>query len=189
MIAAIVTGDHAAVSALLVETPELAMASSTSEAFLEAIRHQLYRGDTGLHIAAAGYRVTMVSDLVACGAEVGARNRRGAQPLHYAADGQPGSALWDHEAQRATVERLLAAGADPDAQDKGGASPLHRAVRTRCAAAVAALLEGGADTSLRNKHGSTPGDLATRTTGRGGSGSPAARAQLAEIRALLSREG
>jgi hypothetical protein len=83
------------------------------------------------------------------------------------------------------VEALLDAGADPNAIDKSGVAPLHRAVRTRSAAAVAALLDGGADPELTNKRGSTPLQLATRTTGRGGSGSPEARAEQEEIIRLL----
>ena len=74
-----------------------------------------------------------------------ARNRRGAEPLHAAAAGMPGSPDWDPQAQAATIARLIAAGADPNASDQGGATPLHKAVRTRCAAAVKALIDGGAD--------------------------------------------
>jgi hypothetical protein len=63
--------------------------------------------------------------------------------------------------------------------------PLHRAVRTRSTAAVKALLDGGADPRAKNKSGSTPMDLAKQTTGRGGSGSPAAKKEQAEIIRLL----
>jgi hypothetical protein len=50
---------------------------------------------------------------------------------------------------------------------------------------VQALLALGADPHRTNGNGSTPRDLALRTTGRGGSGSPLARAQQAEILQLL----
>jgi hypothetical protein len=70
-----------------------------------------------------------------------------------------------------------------------GVTPLHRAVRTRSAAAVAALLEHGADARRKNKNGSTPMLLATQTTGRGGSGSPEAKAQQGEIVRLLEQHG
>ena len=80
---------------------------------------------------------------------------------------------------------LIEAGADPDAADARGVAPLHRAVRTRSAQAVAALLAGGADASLPNRSGSTPLKLAQQTTGRGGSGSPEAKAEQAEILRLL----
>jgi ankyrin repeat protein len=83
---------------------------------------------------------------------------------------------------------LLDAGADPNAVDKGGTTPLHRAVRNRCAAAVAALLDGGADRHADNGRGSTPAKLAAQTSGRGGSGSPEAKAQQHEILRLLSED-
>jgi ankyrin repeat protein len=79
----------------------------------------------------------------------------------------------------------VAAGADPNAVDQGGVTPLHRAVRNRCAAAVRALLDGGADARRKNKRGSTPMQLATQNTGRGGTGSPEAKAQQQEIVRLL----
>ena len=58
-------------------------------------------------------------------------------------------------------------------------------MRCRCAAAVRTLLAAGADPRRKNGNGSTARDLATRTTGRGGSGTPAARAQQDEILRLL----
>src|SRR5262249_25659272 len=76
--------------------------------------------------------------LLAQGALVGARNRRGAEPLHYAADGGPYLPTWDSSAQGATVTRLIEAGANPNALDKGGVAPLHRAGRCPCAAALPA---------------------------------------------------
>lgn len=80
-------------------------------------------------------------------------------------------------------------GADPNAIDKSGVAPLHRAVRNRCAAAVRALIDGGADPRTPNKNGSTPLLLATQNTGRGGSGSAAAKAQQKEILRLLMEHG
>lgn len=118
-----------------------------------------------------------------------ARYRRGAEPLHYAVDGVPGSRSWDPAAQAATVASLIDAGADPNTVDQSSVTPLHRAVRTRCAAAVRALLDGGADARRRNKSGSTPMRLATRNTGRGGSGSPESKAQQQEIIRLLEQHG
>jgi hypothetical protein len=53
---------------------------------------------------------------------------------------------------------------------------------------VRALLAGGADPQLTNRRGSTPLMLATRSTGRGGSGSPEARAQQEEIVRLLEHD-
>jgi hypothetical protein len=157
--------------------------------FLDDIKHYAYRGDSALHIAAAAYQVEIAQALVSAGAEISGRNRRGAQPLHYAADGGPGLRHWNPAAQTATIGYLIRAGADPNAIDMNGVAPLHRAVRTRCSAAVRALLDGGADPHRPNKNGSTPMKLATQQTGRGGSGSPEALAEQAEIVQILEREG
>src|SRR5258708_25879562 len=161
LIRAIVADDAARAVRLLAAAPALARASAEAGAtraaakghFLDAIAHYLYAGDTALHIAAAAYRAEIARNLIALGADVGARNRRGQQPLHYAADGGPGSPRWDPRAQAATIGCLIEAGADPNAADLGGTTPLPRAVRNRCAAAVAALLEGGADVRRKNKRG------------------------------------
>lgn len=128
-------------------------------------------------------------ELVAAGANVGARNRRGAEPLHYAADGSPLSKIWDPETQYAIVEFLIRAGADPNSEDKSGVAPLHRAVRTRCTAAVRALLSNGADPVRRNKSGSTPLHLAVQNTGRGGTGEEVSRNEQAKIIRLLLDHG
>jgi ankyrin repeat protein len=197
LVRAVVVGDSAAASRLLAASPALAIARAVKGAtrrtarahYLDEIEHYIYAGDTVLHIAAAGYRQEIAGNLIATGADVRARNRRGAEPLHYAVDGVPGSHTWNPRAQAATVVRLLAAGSDPNAADNSGVTPLHRAVRTRCAAAVKALLEGGADVQLKNRSGSTPMQLAIRNTGRGGSGSPDAKVQQAEIVRMLERHG
>ena len=193
----IVTGDAAAIERLLRMTPALANArleegatrQAAKENRLAGIGHYVYKGDTALHVAAAAYRADIARRLIALGGDVRARNRRGAEPLHYAADGMPGSPLWDPIAQAATVACLIGAGADPNAMDKSGVTPLHRAVRTRCTGAVRALLEGGADARRRNKNGSTPMLLATITTGRGGSGSPQSKAEQIKIARLLQEHG
>src|SRR5215475_9579589 len=197
LVQAIAAGDAAAARTMLAAAPELARerarkgASRQEETphWLDAIQHYLYVGDTALHIAAAAYQKDIAVDLIARGADVRARNRRGAEPLHYAADGVPASAAWNPDAQAATIACLIAAGADPNAVDKSGVAPLHRAVRTRCAAAVRALLEHGADVRRANRNGSTPLQLARRNTGRGGSGSLAAKAEQQEIVRLLEACG
>jgi Ankyrin repeats (many copies) len=187
--------DAATASRLLGASPGLAsqrveVGATREEArtyFLDEIGHYVYAGDSALHIAAAAYQHAIARKLIAMGADVRARNRRGAEPLHYAADGAPGARSWDPDAQAATIAALIRAGADPNAADKSGVMPLHRAVRTRCAAAVRELLDGGADPLARNGNGSTPMDLAMRNTGRGGSGSAEAKAQQAEIVRLLEQ--
>jgi ankyrin repeat protein len=84
---------------------------------------------------------------------------------------------------------LIEAGADPNALDKSGVAPLHRAVRHRCPSAVHSLLRNGAQVRLKNKSGSTPLHLAVQNTGRGGTGSPAAKTCQREIIELLLKAG
>jgi ankyrin repeat protein len=190
---AIAQGDRAHVAALLAGEPELARAClalgatrhGDEEYFLDEINHHVYAGDTALHIAAAAYEAGLTRALVLAGAIVRAANRRGAEPLHYAVDGIPGSARWNPVAQRETVLCLIELGADPNAVDKNGTTPLHRAVRNRCAAAVKVLLDVGVDPHSTNGSGSTAVQLARWTTGRGGSGSAHARSQQQEILRLL----
>ena len=194
---AIANGDETQASRLLRASPAVARDAVTSGAtrassngyFLAAIERYVYAGDTALHIAAAAYRVDIARKLVSLGANPSARNRLGAEPLHYAAVGRPGSANWNPEAQAECIEYLIAVGADPHATDKIGAMPLHRAVRTRSAAAVRVLLTHGADARGKNGSGSTPLHLAVQNTGRGGSGSTEAKVQQEEITRLLFEHG
>lgn len=157
--------------------------------FLSAIHHQLYGGDTPLHVAAAAHQRDIVECLITHGADVRARDRRGAEPLHYAADGRPGSAGWDPAAQSAVITCLIRAGAAPDAMNKSGVAPLHRAVRTRSSSAVRTLIANGADPLVMNKRGSTPLHLAVQNTGKSNSGSDAARSEQRAIIAVLLGHG
>ena len=100
LLRAIVSGERDRVSQLIAGSPSLAVqalaigASRKSPApyFFLKIAHYVYAGDTALHVAAAAYQREVAQELIAKGARPGARNRRGAEPLHYAADGVPGSA-------------------------------------------------------------------------------------------------
>jgi ankyrin repeat protein len=157
--------------------------------FLAPIRHHVYAGDTALHVAAAAHDRELAESLLAQGADVRARNRRGAEPLHYAADGSPGAQYWNPDAQREVIICLIEAGAHPDAMDNSGVSPLHRAVRTRSSAGAGALIDNGGDPRLRNKSGSTPLHLAVQNTGRSDSGSAAAKDEQRRIIALLLEHG
>ena len=186
-------GDIDEVSRCLVANPSFANAPSdvgatredASTFFFSEIAHYLYAGDTALHMAAAAFRRPVAELLVAHGADCRAKNRRGAEPIHYAAD----TNHWDPAAQAETITYLVAIGADANALDKSGVAPLHRAVRTRSLSAVRALLNGGANPRAPNKAGSTPLHLAVQTTGRGGSGSEHARQQQVAIIGLLLERG
>jgi hypothetical protein len=197
LLRAIANGDHDDVARRLDAAPPLARGAVHTGAsrddaetyFLSAIGHYVYAGDTALHVGAAAHRRALAESLVARGADVRARNRRGAEPLHYAADGSPGTARWDPAAQRDVIAYLIDVGADPNAFDKSGVAPLHRAVRTRSSAAVGALIERGADPLLMNKSGSTPLHLAVQNTGRSDSGSDAAKDEQAAIISFLLERG
>ena len=158
---------------------------TASAFFLADISHYIYAGDTPLHIAAAAFRRPVAELLIEHGAKCRAKNRRGAEPLHYAADANH----WNPTAQAQVIEYLRSVGADPNALDRSGVAPLHRAVRTRSLSAVRALVDAGANPTQPNKAGSTPLHLAVQNTGRGGSGSQRARQQQAAIVRLLLEHG
>lgn len=189
LLLAIAAGDHSVVTASLDAAPLLATArlARRDEFFIAECHAQVYEGDTALHAAAFTYDVELAHDLVARGADVRARNRRGAEPIHAAVIGVPGATNWDPTRQRAVIDYLIDAGADPNARARGGVTPLHRAVRNRCSVAVDALLRAGADPGSTNDHGSTPSDLARWTTGRGGVGSEAAKLEQQTIIDLLDK--
>src|SRR3954467_12891841 len=118
----VVNGEIDDVSRRLAARPALATAAAeggaprhgASDYFFTEIAHYLYAGDTALHMAAAAFRRSIAQLVVAHGADCRARNRRGAEPLHYAADANH----WDPTAQARTIEYLLSAGADANALDK-----------------------------------------------------------------------
>lgn len=96
VIALIVSGDNGLATDLLTASPQLVRQSAVpnqppSEAFYEQIAHAMYAGDTALHMAAAAKRAVLTETLIALGADVSARNRRGTEPLHYATDAGPSS--------------------------------------------------------------------------------------------------
>jgi len=194
---AIAMGENESALQLLKQSPELASASFAAGAsrtgpkafFLKPIGYYVYAGATALHVASSAHHTAMVRRLIELGADVNARNRRGAAPLHAAAIGRPGDASFDPKAQAATIACLIAAGADPNAIDLSGVTALHRAVRTRSAAAVQALIDHGADVARKTKNGATALRLARLTTGRSGSGSPEARAQQQRILSVLAECG
>jgi hypothetical protein len=188
LIRLVVAGKKAETRRVLEASPSLATTAAQGGAargdprpfFFATIGHYLYQGDTALHMAAAAHHPDIVELLVAHGADVRAKNRMGAEPLHYAADGDR-----NPDAQAGTIRALIAAGADPNAVCKRGVAPLHRAVRTRSSAAVRALLAAGANPRKKNGNGSTPQQLAKWTTGKSGSGTARAHHEQAEIIRVL----
>src|SRR4051812_17822808 len=92
LLKAIAEGDTAQAFDLLAQAPQLAGARLTQGAtrqmakphFWPEIQHYVYAGDTPLHLAAAAYQTEVARRLIDLGADLGAANRRGAQPLHYA---------------------------------------------------------------------------------------------------------
>lgn len=197
LIRAIADNDVTRVKRLIDSSPSLCREFFTKGAtrqneidfYFDKIRHYLVAGDTPLHAAAAAYNQKIAKILVKEGAEISARDRRGAEPLHYAADGVPGSRTWNPRAQSETIEFLIKSGADPNSVNVNGVSPLHRAVRQRCLSAVESLLHNGASVRLRNDAGSTPLHLAVQNTGRGGSGSEESKKLQKEIILVLLRKG
>jgi len=189
LLGAILDDDRALVERQLKFDPNLASACvGKPRLYRGQIDHWLYGDDTALHLAAAGFRVEIVRQLLKAGANPNATaNHRCSGPLHYAADGWINCKAYNGKRQQQTILLLLKAGANINAQDKNGATPLHRAVRTRCTAAVRCLLEAGCDPNAKNKPGSTPFHLAVQNTGRGGSGAAiAVDAQRQIIEYLVS---
>ncbi|HYS36290.1 MAG TPA: hypothetical protein VEO01_11725, partial [Pseudonocardiaceae bacterium] len=79
---AVAAADRTVVGASLDAAPLLATArlARRDEFFIAECHAQLYQGDTALHAAAFAYDVEIARDLVARGADLRARNRRGAEP-------------------------------------------------------------------------------------------------------------
>ena len=184
LLAAIVA-DEAKVVRLVRATPEIARARVGDERLVEEVPHQLYVGDTALHLAAAALRPLAVGALIAAGADSNAQNRRGATALHYACDARPKAGkTWNPSKQRSVIELLLDAGSDIEHRDKAGAVPLHRAVRARSPEAVRCLLERGARVdATHGRQRTTLLQLAAHSTGA--SGTKGARAEQQEIVDLL----
>jgi ankyrin repeat protein len=188
LLAAIV-GDEAEAVRLVRATPEIARARIGDERLVKEIPHQLYLGDTALHVAAAALRPLAVGALIEAGADANAENRRGAIALHYSCDERPRAGkIGQPSKQRSVIELLLDAGSDIEHTDKAGATPLHRAVRARSPQAVRCLLERGARVdATHGRQRTTPLHIATHSTGA--SGTAGARAEQQEIVELLLRYG
>ena len=148
------------------------------------IRARDSEGNTPLLMAAyGGFRNPAVLEtLVAAGAEVNERNKRGATVLEHTlrspsdrhadvvrrllelgadvtAPGLLAVPLYHAASQGDNPELitvLLAAGADVNALSRGGQSPLHGAARSGGPGVIAALVAAGADVDARDGSGATP---------------------------------
>lgn len=181
---AAILADEAAGVRLVRAAPHLALVRVTDERFVEEVPHQLYVGDTALHLAAAAHRARVVRALIDAGADSNAENRRDAIALHYACDARPRAGQWNPSRQRSVIELLLDAGSDIEHKDKAGAAPLHRAVRARSPEAVRCLLERGARVdATHGRQRTTALHICTHSTGA--SGTKGANAERQEILKLL----
>jgi hypothetical protein len=89
LLVAIANLDRRAAAGLLSAEPSLATArlARRDEFFLAERLVQVYEGDTALHAAGFSYDPEMARDLIRRGADIRARNRRRAEPLHAAVTG------------------------------------------------------------------------------------------------------
>src|SRR5215467_16329884 len=111
--------DEANAVRLVRATPEIAQARVATERLVEEVPHQLYVGDTPLHLAAAALRPLAVAALIEAGADPNAENRRGATALHYACDARPKAGnTWNPSRQRSVIELLLDAGSEIEHKDR-----------------------------------------------------------------------
>ncbi len=109
-----------------------------------------------LGLAAFFGRPTVVTLLLAHGADVAARTRNAmqVQPLHAAA------AHWQPETGLQIARALLAHGAPVNAAQQGGWTPLHQAADSGHVALAELLLAHGADPEAANDDGRRPVDMA-----------------------------
>jgi ankyrin repeat protein len=134
-----------------------------------------------LHAAAAGLDAHVVSRLLQLGVDPGLTDGDGRAPLHVvslpeavwslvgagadieARDGRGATAL--HAATRRShggvVVALLDAGAAIDARDSAGDTPLHGATERNDIPMLELLLRRGADRAVQNARGETAADIAT----------------------------
>jgi ankyrin repeat protein len=183
-----IVADEAKAVRLVRAAPELAQMRVAKERLVTAVPHQLYVGDSALHLAAAALRPLAVAALIEAGADSNAENRRGATALHYACDARPRGKTWSPSRQRLVIELLLDAGSDIEHKEKAGAAPLHRAVRSRSPEAVRCLLERGARVdATHGRQRTTSLHFATHSTGAGGT--KGASAEQQEIVQLLLQFG
>jgi ankyrin repeat protein len=100
---AIANADHDSVMRLLSATPSLTTAALArpDEFFLDVRFAQVYEGDTALHVAAFSYDSEMARELIGRGADLRARNRRGAETASRCSDWRP----WLADVESSAPER------------------------------------------------------------------------------------
>ena len=126
------TKTHEAVEKLVAANPSIVTATDRS-------------GSTLLHHAAGFASIETIKLLLDAGADVNAKNGRGAQPLHWA--------IHNHAKARLLVSR----GANVNAKQVDGRTPLFLAASLPTAqSTVRLLLEHGADPTLTTSNGETP---------------------------------
>lgn len=107
-------------------------------------------GNTPLHYAARGGHKAAIELLLEHGADINAKNDRGATPLYRAI------------ASAAIVDYLVKRGATVDAKDNLGRTPLHWAASEGFAESCEVLLAAGADVNLKDRYSESPLTRAVR---------------------------
>ena len=98
----------------------------------------------------------MAKALIDAGADIHAKDGRGATPLHIAAS----------NGHADMAKALIDAGADIHAKDKVGATPLHHAALGDETETAKALINAGADVNAEDDFGQTPLDFASPEAAR-----------------------
>jgi len=107
-------------------------------------------GRTNLHVAVSNGDVTVVTALIAAGADLSARNSDGDTPLHTAAT----------KDNTAVTETLIAAGADLNARNSNEVTPLFNAATCKKMTQVKTLITAGADVNITSRRGISALDMA-----------------------------
>ena len=138
------------------QTPQaLALIQELLKAGAQASMGAPVSGDTPLHRAARAGWAQAVEALLAAGADPGAKNKEGDQPLHCGALRRAGRQI-----SKEAIQALLAAGADVHAKNAVGLTPLHCACACAEFEVAQALLEAGADARAKAIDGRDGEDFA-----------------------------